>query len=57
MSRFSTRASMSAVNSFITSSEYDELRSRYTQAKRELLRLSDIQKDLEFTRFELERSQ
>lgn len=54
--RYSTRMSMSNA-AFISAHEYDDLRARYTQAKRDLLKLSDVQKDLDFARFELTRSQ
>lgn len=53
--RQSTRASVSAA-AFITAQEFDEMRARLSQAKRELLKLSDIQKDLDFARFELARA-
>ncbi|KAG5476568.1 hypothetical protein LSCM1_04283 [Leishmania martiniquensis] len=54
--RYPSRASVSS-SAFISALEYDELRARYCQVKRELLKLSDIQKDLDFARFELTRSQ
>ncbi|KPA74045.1 hypothetical protein ABB37_09355 [Leptomonas pyrrhocoris] len=54
--RYPSRASVSN-SAFISAHEYDELRARYSQAKRELLKLSDIQKDLDFARFELTRTQ
>ncbi|GET89637.1 hypothetical protein, conserved [Leishmania tarentolae] len=54
--RYATRASVSN-SAFISAQEYDDLRARYSQAKRELLKVSDIQKDLDFARFELTRSQ
>ncbi|KAK7197697.1 hypothetical protein NESM_000721600 [Novymonas esmeraldas] len=54
--RYPSRASVSN-SAFITAQEYDELRARYSQVKRELLKVSDIQKDLDFARFELTRSQ
>ncbi|KAG5502324.1 hypothetical protein GH5_05299 [Leishmania sp. Ghana 2012 LV757] len=54
--RYPSRASVSS-SAFISAQEYDELRARYSQVKRELLKLSDIQKDLDFARFELARSQ
>lgn len=44
-------------SSLIAAQEYDDLRLRFSKAKRELIRLSDIQKDLEFSRFELAKSQ
>ncbi|KAG5502048.1 hypothetical protein JKF63_04325 [Porcisia hertigi] len=54
--RYPSRASVSN-SAFISAQEYDELRARYSQAKRELLKLSDIQKDLDYARFELTRFQ
>ncbi|CAJ1009585.1 hypothetical protein Q4I28_004899 [Leishmania naiffi] len=54
--RYPNRTSVSH-SALISAQEYDELRARYTQAKRELLKVSDIQKDLDFARFELTRSQ
>ncbi|CAJ1989860.1 protein of unknown function - conserved [Leishmania donovani] len=54
--RYPSRASVSN-SAFISAQEYDDLRARYSQAKRELLKVSDIQKDLDFARFELTRSQ
>ncbi|CCW70772.1 unnamed protein product [Phytomonas sp. Hart1] len=41
----------------IAAQEYDKLRSLYSQTKRELLKVSDIQRDLEFARFEMNRTQ
>ncbi|KAL7710432.1 hypothetical protein N2W54_006005 [Lotmaria passim] len=53
--RYASRASVSN-SAFISAQEYDDLRARYSQVKRELLKLSDIQKDLDFARFELTRT-
>jgi chromosome segregation ATPase len=54
--RYPSRASVST-SAFISAHEYDDLRARYSQAKRELLKLSDIQKDLDFAHFGLARAQ
>lgn len=50
------RMSLSSV-AFISAREYDDLRAKYSQARRELLKVSDVQRDLDFTRFELTRAQ
>lgn len=56
--RFSSaRMPSMAGSSLVSAQEYDDLRFRYTKAKRELVHLSDIQKDLEYSRFELARCQ
>ncbi|CCW65038.1 unnamed protein product [Phytomonas sp. EM1] len=54
--RHSVRVSLSNI-ACITAQEYDKLRSLYSQAKRELLKLADVQRDLEYARFELNRTQ
>lgn len=54
--RYQSRASVSN-SAFISAHEYDDLRARFSQAKRELLKLSDIQKDLDLAHFELTRTQ
>lgn len=57
LSRFpGARLSLSNA-AFISTAEYDDLRAKYSQAKRELLKVSDVQKDLDFARFELTRAQ
>lgn len=54
--RYQSRASVSN-SAFISAHEYDDLRARYSQAKRELLKLSDIHRDLDLARFELTQAQ
>eukprot|EP00796_Vickermania_ingenoplastis_P004013 gene4013-2867_t len=53
----SARVPSMAGSSLVPAQEYDDLRLRYSKAKRELIRLSDIQKDLEYSRLELAKSQ
>lgn len=56
--RFSSaRPPVMTGSSLVSAQEYDDLRLRYSKAKRELIRLSDIHKDLEYSRFELSKSQ
>lgn len=56
MARYSTR--MSVPNSaLINTQEFDDLRAKCSKMKRELMKVSDVQKDLDFARFELTRSQ
>lgn len=48
---------LGAGSSLVSAQEFDDLRLRYSKAKRDLIRLSDIQKDLEYSRFELLKAQ
>lgn len=48
---------LGAGTALVSAQEFDDLRLRYSKAKRDLIRLSDIQKDLEYSRFELSKAQ
>lgn len=54
--RYPSRASVSN-SAFISAHDYDDLRARLSQVKRELLKLTNVQKDLDMANFELKRTQ
>lgn len=46
-----------AASSYLAGQDAEDLRTRYQHAKRELLRLANVQKDLDFAKLELQRVQ